>query len=258
MRQNDVKRLELPPEQEAIRAKCYHPTGLFEEFKREEVEQSIPARFEKIVDRHPRQIAVKHRHASLTYQELNRAANHIAQQILVKRGSDSEPIALLLDHGLPMICGILGALKAGKFYMPLDSSHPHAAHMVADSEACLIVTNEENLATAKALSQSQCQLINIDRLDSGKDTETPSIAIDPAAYAYVLYTSGSTGKPKGVIQRHRSLLHRIMIHTNNLHLCVHDRLTLLHSCVFTPSVDNLFGALLNGGSLFRMTSNEKA
>ena len=72
----------LPPEQQAIRAKCFHPTGAFVEFKKEEVEQSIPDRFEQQVARYPDRVAVKTKADALTYAELNQAANRVAHAIL--------------------------------------------------------------------------------------------------------------------------------------------------------------------------------
>ena len=73
----------LPPEQEAIRAKWFHPTGNFVEFKKEQIEQSIPERFEQQVARYPVRIAVKNKNQTLTYDALNRRANRVAQAILL-------------------------------------------------------------------------------------------------------------------------------------------------------------------------------
>ena len=72
----------LPPEQQAIRDRCFHPTGIFFEFKKEEIEQSIPDRFEKQVRQYPQRLAIKTRSAELTYDELNQVANRIAWAIL--------------------------------------------------------------------------------------------------------------------------------------------------------------------------------
>ena len=78
---NDLIPPGIPPEQQAIRAKCFHPTGTFIEFNKEEIEQSIPERFEKIVRMYPDRLAVKSEKHSLTYDQLNKAANRIAQKI---------------------------------------------------------------------------------------------------------------------------------------------------------------------------------
>ena len=127
----------LPPEQLARRAKCFHPTGPFIEFKKEEIEQSIPERFERIVRMYPDRIAVKAKNQTLTYQELNRSANRIANAILAERGNSAEPLGLLFKGRVAMIAAILGTLKAGKFYVPLDSSYPKKknAFVMKDSGA---------------------------------------------------------------------------------------------------------------------------
>jgi len=99
-------------------------TNPFVEFRKEEVEQSIPARFERQVDQYPERRAVKAGTHQLTYAELNRAANGIGRAILASRGAGEEPVALLLEHGASLIAAILGVLKAGKIYVPLDPSYP--------------------------------------------------------------------------------------------------------------------------------------
>ena len=88
----------LPPEQQVIRDKCFHPSGRFVEFPIEDVETSIPARFEKIVGMYPDRIAIKTRARQLTYDELNRRANRLAHELLARRGNVSEPVALFLGR----------------------------------------------------------------------------------------------------------------------------------------------------------------
>jgi non-ribosomal peptide synthetase component F len=83
----------LPPKPQPIGPKWYHPSGSFTEFSKEDVEQSIPDRFEQIVAQYPDRIAVKTRQHALTYDALNNAANRIAQAILAQLGESSEPVA---------------------------------------------------------------------------------------------------------------------------------------------------------------------
>ena len=104
---------QLPSEQQAIRDRCFHPSGTFVEFPKEEIEQSIPARFEKIARKYPDRLAIKIGDRELTYDELNKAANRIAWAIFERCGEKTESIALLFDHGIEVVCAILGALKAG-------------------------------------------------------------------------------------------------------------------------------------------------
>jgi non-ribosomal peptide synthetase component F len=96
---------------------------------------AYPARFEQQVRRYPDRLAIKTRHHRLTYSAVNRLANRIARAILAQRGEGEEPIALLLEQGAPATATILGVLKAGKMYVPLDPAYPYArtAFILEDS-----------------------------------------------------------------------------------------------------------------------------
>ena len=250
---------DLPPEQQAIRSKCFHPTGRFIEFKKEEIEQSIPERFEKMVRMYPDRLAVKTRNHTLTYDALNRFANHVARAIWTQRDEGNKPVALLLEHDVSVIAAILGVLKADKIYVPLDPILPRVrlTKLLEDSQADLVVTNCKNLPLVHEIGRDRPHLINIDEIDSRPPEQNLGLSISPDTCAYVLYTSGSTGQPKGVVQNHRNVLHNIITYTNDIHICVDDHLTLLHSCGFVASVRNLFGALLNGAALFPFDIKEE-
>jgi len=96
-------------------ARCFHPSGAFIKFGAEDIEQSIPARFEKIVRSYPLHLAVKTNDPSLTYSELNGEANRIAQAIMAKRGTRNECIARFIEEGIDLIAAMLGALKRRSF-----------------------------------------------------------------------------------------------------------------------------------------------
>jgi amino acid adenylation domain-containing protein len=250
---------DLPPEQRAIRDKCFHPTGKFIEFKKEAIEQSIPSRFEQQVQEYPDRIAVKTREQTLTYDALNKAANRIAHAVSAKRGNREETIGLLLEKDAQLIAAIYGALKAGKIIVPLDPSIPQArlAYMLEDAQAELIVANNRNLSLAEELARGRRPLLNVDEIDSTISKENPGLGLSPNTLAYMLYTSGSTGQPKGVVDNHRNLLHDCMSYTNNLHISTSDRVTLLPSCSFALSVHYLYGALLNGAALYPLDIREE-
>lgn len=240
---------EAPPE--PSRELDAGPEPTFVPFKKREIEQSVAERFEQQVQQYPNQPAVTSRNHALTYDALNRAANRVALAILAQRGEENEPVGLLLEQSIPALVGILGVLKAGKFYVPLDPAYPQSrlAAMVADSQVALIVTNNSHMASATSLAEETRHIVNIDALDSNFPDRNPGLAISPDALAYLFYTSGSTGQPKGVVQNHRNVLHQIMTYTNGLHLSPDDRLTLLHSYGFSASRLDIFGALLNGAEL---------
>jgi len=234
------------------------PTNSFTSFARSEIAQSIGARFESQVQKYPGNIAVKTAKHCWSYAELNQRANKIAQTILDRFGDGEERICLLFEHGAPMISALLGALKAGKTYVPLDPTYPveRLAFILANSEATALLTNDENSALAQQLVTGDAQLINIDHSDIADERRGATMnagvtlpSIKPDRLAYILYTSGSTGKPKGVMQNHRNVLHYMRAYTNNLHLSSADRLTLLSSYCFDASVMDIYGALLNGAML---------
>ena len=241
----------LPPEQQAIRARCFHPSGSFVEFRKEEVEQSVPSRFEQMVRKYPDRLAIKTPCHTLTYAALNQEANRMAHAILALRSKDEKPIALLLEHDAPLITAILAVLKTGKIYVPLDPSYPLAriTSMLEDAQPGLIVTNTKHIAFAQALAQQVCHVLDIDELDAHLDSENLGLSLSPDTLAYILYTSGSTGQPKGVFHNHRNVLHRVKSDTNVFHLCTDDHLSLLFSCASNASIGDIFGALLNGATL---------
>jgi amino acid adenylation domain-containing protein len=235
------------------------PVNHFVEFKKSEIDQSITDRFEQQVIRYPSRLAVKTGAAQLTYAELNHVANSIARAILNVQGEGGEPIAFLLDQGVSSVTAILAVLKAGKFYVALDSSFPPSRNssVVEDCQPGLLLTDKNNYSVAKTLVNDAVRVLIIDEFSPRFPSDNLNRSVSPEAIAYILYTSGSTGRPKGVFQNHRNVLHNIMKYTNGLHIAADDRLTLLSSCNFGASVSDIFGALLNGAALFPFSLREE-
>ena len=223
----------------------------FEPFPRVDLEGSLVARFARQVSRHGGRLAVKMGTHALTYAELDRAANRIAHALLARLGPGNEPVALLLPQGPGQVAAVLGALKAGKIYVPLDVAQPprRLGDFVADSGARLIVTDSPRLGPAREAGPG-AHLLDLDALPQGAAHEAPDLSIAPDAGAYIFYTSGSTGAPKGVLDTHRNVLHNVMRYTNTLRFGPDDRLTLLQGPSFSGAVSSLFGALLNGAASF--------
>ena len=228
------------------------PDKPFIEFSKSEIEQSIVARFEKLVERYPSRLAVKSQERQLTYDELNRAANRIARTIVAHMGPKNEPAAIFLKQGTRLITAILAALKAGKSYMALDTASPASRNVSITRHAgpCLVLTDKEHLPSARKFAGSAMPFLIIDDIEDIENADDLDLPISPMDTAYIIYTSGSTGQPKGVSQNHQNVLHNIMRCTNMLHIASDDRLSLLWSCSFAASVPNIFGALLNGAALF--------
>ncbi|MBD3181849.1 AMP-binding protein [Candidatus Poribacteria bacterium] len=227
------------------------PKNDFIRFEKEDIEQSIPERFEKQVIKYPERLAVKTKDHELTYDSFNKIVNSIALDILNHRGPNEEPVALLFGEGVPAIAAVYGTLKAGKIYVPLQSSHPkeRITYMLKDSKAKLLLTDEESFSTAREIAENKIQVINVEQIHD-TSTENPGVPISPDRGAYIIYTSGSTGQPKGVYSTHRNLLHNTMLYTNDAHICVDDRQSLLRSYSFNGALKDIFASLLNGASLF--------
>jgi amino acid adenylation domain-containing protein len=228
------------------------PASAFVEFKKHAIEQSIPRRFEQQVVRDPAQLAVKEGASAVTYVSLNRMANRIGRALASQGAKESEPIALLAGNDTVTLAGILGILKAGGIYVPLDASlsPERMKSLLEDTRAKIILTSNKSLSLGRELFSSTRLLVNMENLDGSLSDENLDVATPPAALAYILYTSGSTGRPKGVAETHRNILHYVMRVTNPCHISPSDRMTLLRPPSSCGALMNAFSALLNGASLF--------
>jgi len=249
-----IRKLPIQPKVLEKATQRVHPTNSFIEFPK--TEQSISQRFEQQVKQYPNQIAVKTQRYEWTYCDLNNQANQVAHVLLGQ--NDDERVALLFEHDAPMLAGIMGAIKAGKTYVPLAPDFPRERleYIMQDSQVSAILTNEQNLSLAQTLINQSIRLINIDELENAKHDIHSSVSAD--SIAYLLYTSGSTGQPKGVIQNHRNVLHFIRTYTNNLHISAADKLSLLSSYSFDAAIIDIFAALLNGATLYPVNLKEKS
>ena len=227
------------------------PTNAFEPFPDEAIEQTVCARFEQQVARSPQALAVVTPKERTTYEQLAEQVDRIACAIVNRLGPGQGQVALLLGHTASTPAAMLGALKAGKTYVPLDPAYPtqRLVTILEDSQAKALITDQSNMALAETLVGDKMLLIDIDRID-GESAAGVKAEITPDSLAYILYTSGSTGKPKGVMQNHRNVLHHIRTYTNSLHIGQADKLTLLSSYTFDAAVMDIYGALLNGATLY--------
>ena len=142
------------------------PTNPFIEFRREEIDQSLYERFERIVRKHPTSIAVKTDRQTVTYDALNKEANRLARAIRSQRNASiRNPAAVLVEQGPQAIAALFGVLKAGRIYVPVDPGHACArvACMLEDSQASLIVTDERNLPLAQELSAGKTPLLVLEQ-----------------------------------------------------------------------------------------------
>jgi amino acid adenylation domain-containing protein/non-ribosomal peptide synthase protein (TIGR01720 family) len=160
--------------------------------------------FEEQVRRTPSAPAAVYEHESITYDDLNRRANRLAHHLRALGIGPEDRAAICLERSLDLLVALLGVLKAGAAFVPLDPAYPHER---------IATMNEEAGARAIIIQAGQPEpagvlAVRLDdpALQGGNDLD-PAIPMEPENLAYVLFTSGSTGRPKGVAVEHRHLLH---------------------------------------------------
>jgi amino acid adenylation domain-containing protein len=211
--------------------------------------------FEEQAKKTPGKVAVKSGKHTLTYGFLNQITGQLAHIILSHESPGVSFAALLLGHDECMIIGILGTLKAGRTYIPLDPNYPQERliYMLKDSCAGLILTNNENMELAETLNRkldNPVELINLDNIPGDIPMARASITPREHQAAYILYTSGSTGKPKGVLQTHENIFYYIHSWTQRFSVSSSDRIALFASFCHDGSVPDIYSALLNGATLY--------
>ena len=201
---------------------------------------------------HSQQIAVTFQGTSLTYAELNEHADVVANVLIESGVQSSDRIGLFTEPSVEQIVGILGILKAGAAYVPLDPDYPdeHLAFVIADATIEIVLTNSELTAKANSLFEdSECKVVEIDlTIAEAVADQTPWPSISQEDLAYVIYTSGSSGKPKGVLVTHGNLWRSTLSRHEYYQRPVASFL-LMSSFAFDSSVAGIFWTLTTGGKL---------
>ena len=228
------------------------PTNRFIKFSRNDIEQSIGSRFQQIVDRDVSRTAVKVEDRVLSYGTLNKMANRIALALRSAGDTSNEPVAVFGGNDVGTIAAILGVLKAGKIYVPLDSSFSEAwaKFILQDTKTKIVLTGSHAPRLVKPWLNSAHILIDFESLDSRWSDENPKEVVSPDALSQILYTSGTTGHPKGVMENHRNMLHNAMRLGNASHISPQDRITLVRPPSSGGGLCNLLLALLSGSAIY--------
>jgi amino acid adenylation domain-containing protein len=201
--------------------------------------------------RTPEAVAVVFEQDHLTYQELNARANRLAHYLRRLGVRPEVCVGICLERSLEMVVGLLGVLKAGGVYVPLDPDYPpeRLAWLVADSQVTVLLTQERLVGR---LPRHGARLLCLDNLGPALATESsedPASGVSPDNLIYVIYTSGSTGKPKGVLVEHRAAVNYITAAADELALGPADRMLQFSSISFDSAVDEIFTPLIRGARL---------
>lgn len=216
--------------------------------------RDFPAAFEAQVARSPGAVAVECRGETRTYAELNREADRIAHALTASGIGSDNIVALLLDRGIGLLTAIVGVMKAGGAYLPLDPSHPPArwGELIQSSTASVVLASESYRARAAEASQRLASgdaiLLALEDLHGTPESAAPlPRACSPDQLAYVIYTSGSTGRPKGAMVTQRALMNHLWSKCESLTLGPHDVVAQTASACFDISVWQHVAALICGG-----------
>lgn len=217
--------------------------------------------FEQQVDRNPNAIALLFTTPSgpahLTYGQLNAKANQLAHYLQQSGIGPGDAVGLYLDRSLEMVWAILGILKAGAAYIPLEPAFPQQrVSWILQSQAVRCVVSQSHLDSGFDLPTLN-QWLNLDRLDlSSYSEDNLDRQASPDDTAYMIFTSGSTGTPKGVVVKHRPVINLIEWVNRTFNVNDQDRLLFVTSICFDLSVYDMFGMLAAGGSIYVASSEE--
>jgi amino acid adenylation domain-containing protein/thioester reductase-like protein len=211
----------------------------------------VHRRFEQQAARSPDATAVVCEGTTITYRELNERANRLAGRLRTQGLRPDVLAGICLDRSPALIVAILGVLKAGGAYLPLDPAYPQQRirFMIEDAGAPILITTEKHAAM---LPEHSARVVLLDGATDdpvGDCPENPDVTVHGGNLAYVIYTSGSTGRPKGVMVTHDNVARLFSAAAESLRYDERDVWTMFHSCAFDFSVWEILGALLYGGRL---------
>ncbi len=206
--------------------------------------------FAEQVVRSPDATAVVFHNDSLSYRELDQRANQLAHYLCDNGVVAESLVAVCLDRSIEMVVALLGILKSGGAYVPIDPSYPEdrISYMISDSKASMIITCEQFLSH---ISEHGARVICLgtDNALSAYPVESPQVHVSPEHLAYVIYTSGSTGKPKGVMIPNSAITNHMLWMQSVCPVGVEDAVLQKTSFSFDASVWEFYAPLLTGGRL---------
>lgn len=219
-------------------------------------EKAVNAIFEEVAEKFPNETALEFDDITLTFAELNRKANRFARVLIDHGVTGDDAVALYMERTADMFVAILAILKAGGYYVPLDTAYPRdrLLFMLEDSGARLLISEEAQLSK---IDSEQINILTIENLRlAAQDHNEDHLPVknNGDSPAYIIYTSGSTGKPKGVIVPHRAIS-RLVINTDYIHLQPGERIAQISNATFDAATLEIWGAFLTGATLVGFEKN---
>ena len=206
--------------------------------------------FERQARKTPSRIAVEYRGETISYESLNNKAEELADRLRTQGVAPDCVVGLCVERGIRMVIGVLGILKSGAAYLPIEHKDPkqRMEFMLHDS-AVQIIVSETGLGRQFDWFEGSCLFIDKRNEDVGIADPQASIPALPENLAYIIYTSGSTGKPKGVAIEHHSVVHRLFSMSRRLGIRDREVVLSIGSYAFDGTLPDWFWALMFGGKV---------
>lgn len=206
--------------------------------------QTLVDLFEEMVTTYPQNIAAIYKDKKYTYRELNNMANIVANEISNQEIKNNK-IAILCKKSIWMIASLLGIMKSGNAYIPIDGEYPRERiqYIIKDSKCKMLITSEEYKN-----SYDFDHKIILEDLDFTSTLNYKNIAT-PNSLAYMIYTSGTTGNPKGVKIKHKNILNTLIWRKDYYHFDENIIVLQIPSFSFDSSVEDIFTPLISGSCL---------
>ncbi len=214
-------------------------------------DEALHELIEAQVDRTPDGLAVVYEGAALTYRELDRRANQLARHLRRLGVGPEVLVGVAVERSLELMVGLLGVLKAGAAYLPLDPSYPadRLEYMIGDAQVPVLLTQQRLLPE---LPTGGARVLCLDAQWGAVSAESdarPGVEAEPESLAYVIYTSGSTGRPKGSMLAHRGIVNRLLWMQEAYGLIPGEGVLQKTPASFDVSVWELFWPLMVGARL---------
>ncbi|MCB9220167.1 MAG: amino acid adenylation domain-containing protein, partial [Ignavibacteriales bacterium] len=214
-------------------------------------------KFEEIVATYPNNAAIHFGNSELSYKELNIRANKFAHFLIEQGVGIEDLVSICLNKNPEMIVSILGILKTGAGYVPIDPSYPkdRIQYILNDSSSKFLIT-EKQFNNSFEFPKSKTIVIDSEEnsYDQFKNSNL-NVDIFPENIIYLIYTSGSTGEPKGTVLQNKSVLNFIKDFSESIEVTSKSRILQFASIGFDASIPEIFSPLLNGGSVQLGSSN---
>ncbi|WP_124590810.1 non-ribosomal peptide synthetase [Tenacibaculum discolor] len=222
-----------------------------------EIEETVISLFEKQVEVNKNKVALVFNDTEITYGDLENKANKLAN-ILVEKGlRKEESVAIIMDRSIEMIVSMLGIIKAGGVFVPIDINAPkeRIAFILEDIQTKNVLINQTS--TSILPESDTITFIKVNEVIKEVVNEiTPNVQVEKNDLMYIIYTSGTTGNPKGVLVEHEGVVNLINSQTKEYNIEKDEAILSFSNYVFDASIEQIFLALLNGVKLVVPTQND--